>query len=92
MSNQQINQHIPMHEEPLAIDMLFCEGEGICLTCSDKGLPARVLSLGEEAGLALVEIGGTITKIDVTLVDAITPGDWLLVHGGVAIGHMGEEG
>ncbi len=89
MSDQQHHQRTPLHQEPLVTDRLFCEGT--CLTCSDEALPARVLSIGEETGLALVEIGGTITEVDVTLVDAVAPGDWLLAHGGVAIGRMGEE-
>lgn len=89
MSSQQHDQHISLGEEALLIDTLFCEGA--CLTCTDEALPARVLSIGEESGIALVEIGETITEIDVTLIDAVAPGDWLLAHGGVAIGRMGED-
>ena len=70
----------------------LCEldGEGHCVTCSDEALPARVLRVDQETGLALVEVKDTTEEIDVTLVDDIVPGDLLLVHGGVAIGHVGE--
>src|SRR5438874_8866875 len=64
--------------------------DGYCVTCSDEALPARVLRVDLESGLALVEVKDTTEEIDVTLVDDIVPGDLLLVHGGVAIGHLGE--
>jgi hydrogenase assembly chaperone HypC/HupF len=93
MANQFHDERIPLLEGPLIRERLIyeCEGGDMCLTCSDGALPARVLSVGDEAGRALVEIGGTMTEIDVSLVDAVAPGDWLLTHGGVAIGRM-EEG
>lgn len=91
MSEPQHNHPLPVYEERSASDRLFCEGEGVCLTCSDEALPARVLSVSEEAGLALVEIDGTLTEVDVSLVDAVAPGDWLLTHGGVALSRMEEH-
>ena len=91
MNHLPQEQRLLAHNEPLAIDRLFCDDEDACLTCSDEALPARVLSVGEEVGLALVEIGGTITEVDVTLVEAVAPGDWLLTHGGVALGRLDEE-
>jgi hydrogenase expression/formation protein HypC len=61
-----------------------------CLTCSDEALPARVLSV-DETGLALVALDdATTVEVDVTLVDAVAPGAWVLVHGGVAIGTLDE--
>jgi hydrogenase maturation factor len=51
----------------------------------------RVVSVNEENGLALVIVGGVEEEVDVTLVEQIAPGDVLLVHGGVAIGHVYEE-
>ena len=92
MSEPQHNHLLPVYEERSASDRLFCEGEGegVCLTCSDEALPARVLSVGEEAGLALVEIDGMLTEVDVSLLDAVAPGDWLLTHGGVALSRMEE--
>jgi hydrogenase maturation factor len=62
-----------------------------CATCSDEALPARVLRVDQESGLALVSVKETVEEIDITLVDSVAPGDLLLVHGGVAIAHQGES-
>jgi hydrogenase maturation factor len=51
-----------------------------------------VLRVDLESGLALVEVKDTTEEIDVTLVDEVAPGDVLLVHGGVAIGHVEVQG
>src|SRR5450759_1847256 len=70
-----------------------------CATCSDEALPARVLRVDQESGLALVSVVGTrfiaspketVEEIDITLVDEVAPGDLLRVHGGGAIAHQGE--
>ena len=59
--------------------------EESCLTCSDQALPARVLSVNRERGLALVKIEQETVEVDVTLIEDVEPGDTLLVHGGVAL-------
>ena len=56
-----------------------------CITCSDEALPARVLSVDRDAGLAMVSVHSAVTEVDITLVDKVVPGDLLLVHGGVAL-------
>ena len=58
-----------------------------CITCSDEALLARVLSVHALQGLALVEIegGGVRTEVDISLVEDVSPGNMLLVHGGVAL-------
>ena len=56
-----------------------------CMTCSDQALPARVLSVDRDRGLALVEIEQQTSEVDVTLIEDVEPGDTLLVHGGVAL-------
>ncbi len=61
-----------------------------CITCSDEALPARVLSINEAAALAQVEAGGITEEVDISLVDAVAPGDLLLVHGGVALSNLDE--
>ncbi|HEY6408220.1 MAG TPA: HypC/HybG/HupF family hydrogenase formation chaperone [Ktedonobacteraceae bacterium] len=66
------------------------DAEGHCVTCSDEALPARVLRVDQEHGLALASVKDTVEEIDITLVDSVAPGDILLVHGGVAIAHQGE--
>lgn len=61
------------------------DAEGHCITCSDEALPALVLHIDQQTGLAQVEIEGRTEEVDVTLVDEALPGTWLLVHGGAAI-------
>jgi len=65
-----------------------CAADGHCVTCSDEALPATVVRVDQDAGLALVTINGSTAEVDVTLVDAVAPGHVLLVHGGVAIAHL----
>jgi hydrogenase expression/formation protein HypC len=57
--------------------------DGVCITCSDSGLPSRVVELREQ-GLALVDTGSSREVISVALVDA-GPGDTVLVHAAEAI-------
>ncbi len=64
------------------------DAQGHCLTCSDEALPARVVHVEHETGIALVEIQCSQQEVDITLVEGIEPEDWLLVHGGVAIARM----
>ena len=65
------------------------DASGRCVTCADEALPARVLSVDADAGLALVELNGATDEVDITLVDDVEPGTWLLIHGGVAIAQLG---
>ena len=97
MSNEQhelVGALLPdnlRHELTLASDSSCrLDAEGHCATCSDEVLPARVLRVDAEAGLALVTIKDTTEEIDITLVDSVAPGDRLLVHGGVAIALLEE--
>lgn len=71
-----------------------------CLTCSDEAVAVRVVYVEPSVGIAFVEMGSQAKEIssrfireevDITLVDDIAPGDFLLVHGGVAIARL-EEG
>lgn len=68
-----------------SIGSCVLDAEGHCITCSDEALPALVLHIDEQTGLAQVEIEGKTEEVDVTLVDEALPGTWLLVHGGAAI-------
>ena len=63
---------------------MSCEQEH-CITCSDEGVPMRVLAL-EEAGLARCDGGDVMTD----LVGPVAPGDTLLVHAGVALARLDE--
>jgi hydrogenase maturation factor len=58
-----------------------CADENHCITCSDEGVPMRVLETTGD-GLALCE--GDV-EVMTELVGAVEPGDELLVHAGVAL-------
>jgi len=73
---------------PISDSSCALDAEGYCVTCSDEALPAKVLRIDEQAGLALVTVKDATEEIDITLVDDVAPGDFLLVHGGVAIGRV----
>lgn len=68
-------------------DALYCipSEDGQCITCSDEALPATVLRVDQEKGMALVSVQELEEEIDITLLDAVVPGDQVLVHGGVAL-------
>jgi hypothetical protein len=89
MSNKEPEPVARVHES-LVVDNACCQpdAEGHCVTCSDEALPARVLHIDQENGLALVEIKDKTEEIDITLVETIAPGDQVLVHGGVALARL----
>ena len=62
-----------------------------CVTCSDAGIPVRVISV--EGDDALCEDGaGNRAQIAVELVTPVRVGEVLLSHGGVAIGRVAARG
>jgi hydrogenase expression/formation protein HypC len=52
-----------------------------CITCSDEGVPMRVL---ESTGDGLARCEGDV-EVMTELVGDVSPGDQLLVHAGVAL-------
>jgi hydrogenase expression/formation protein HypC len=61
-----------------------------CVTCSDAGIPVRVVSL--EGNDALCEDAvGNRAEIAVELVAPVGVGEVLLTHGGVAIGRVAAQ-
>src|SRR2546421_5446056 len=97
MSNEQRKlagslQPISLTPELQPVGAAACglDAEGHCVTCSDEALPATVLRVDQETGLALVTVEETTVEIDITLVESVTQGDVLLVHGGVAIARLAE--
>jgi len=62
-----------------------------CATCADEALPAEVVSIDQEGGLALVLLAGEQVEVDISLVDDVAEGGWLLVHGGVAMSTIAAE-
>ena len=67
------------------------DAEGHCVTCSDEALPARVLRIDQDTGVAFVTIEDATEEVDITLIDGVAPGDMILVHGGVAIAKAEEN-
>ena len=65
---------------------------GHCITCSDEAQSARVLHIYQNQTMALVALDNTTTReVDISLVEDVTPGDLMLVHGGVAIARLEED-
>jgi hydrogenase expression/formation protein HypC len=58
-----------------------------CITCSDAGIPVRVLSMEGDDALCEDAVGNR-TEIAVELVAPVQAGEVLLTHGGVAIGRL----
>lgn len=68
------------------------DAHGHCATCSDEALPAKVLEIHEMEEIALVDLDGKTIEVDVSLMEEVFFGQVLLVHGGVAVGSLSEEG
>ena len=58
-----------------------------CVTCSDAGIPVRVLSVEGDDALCEDAVGNR-AQIAVELVAPVGTGEVLLTHGGVAIGRV----
>ncbi len=64
---------------------MSCDVDGHCITCSDEGVPMRVAEV-TEGGIARCTTGdGATSEVMCDLVGAVSPGDELLVHAGVAL-------
>jgi len=61
-----------------------------CITCSDAGIPVRVISILGDDALCEDAVGDRAT-IAVDLVAPVHLGEVLLTHGGVAIGKVVAE-
>jgi hydrogenase expression/formation protein HypC len=64
-----------------------CTLEHDCITCSDAGIPVRVLSVAGDDALC-EDAAGNRAEIAVELVAPVREGEVLLVHGGAAIGRV----
>ncbi len=63
-----------------------CADDGGCITCGDVAVRMRVLRLDAVRGLAVcVDAQGRSETVDVGIVDAVAPGEVLLVHAGTAL-------
>jgi hydrogenase assembly chaperone HypC/HupF len=66
-----------------------CDDPYHCITCGDDGVEMRVVAVDEARGLALCEAaGGARESVEIALVDAVAPGDALLVHAGTALAKL----
>lgn len=70
-------------------DPARCDAEGHCITCSDEGIPMRVIATQPALGLALCEdAAGRRTEILSGIIDDVVPGDFVLVHAGAALARI----
>jgi hydrogenase maturation factor len=57
-----------------------------CITCSDEGIPMRVVAVDEDRCLALCEDdAGARSTVEILLVAPVALDDQLLVHAGTAL-------
>jgi hydrogenase expression/formation protein HypC len=56
-------------------------------------IPGKVVALGPEASLAVVEVSNVRRKINVDLLkdDGIAIGDWVLIHVGFAMSKISDD-
>ncbi len=66
---------------------MSCTADTHCITCSDEGVPMRVLEVQPD-GLARCEADGAESDVMVDLVAPIAIGDNVLVHAGVALARL----
>ena len=61
-----------------------------CVTCSDAGIPVRVVSVEGDDALC-EDAAGNQARIAVELVAPVRAGEVMLTHGGVAIGRVAAQ-
>jgi hydrogenase maturation factor len=77
----------------LDLEGAACRDPAHCITCSDEGVPMRVLEPAASA-VALarcVDGEGTEHEVETALVDPVAAGEQVLVHAGVAIARLEEQ-
>jgi hydrogenase maturation factor len=57
--------------------------DGHCITCSDEGVPMRVIEVRDATAICDGDV-----EVMIELVGAVEPGDELLVHAGTAIARV----
>ncbi|MDR3069430.1 MAG: HypC/HybG/HupF family hydrogenase formation chaperone [Propionibacteriaceae bacterium] len=63
-----------------------------CITCSDQGCPAEVVQAPSAPDFfTRVRTAAGEDEIDTTLVGEVAPGDWVLVHAGIAIARLDPQ-
>ena len=64
--------------------MSECLGDH-CITCSDEGVAMRVIETTETGVARCASENGETSEVMCDLVGAVSPGDDVLVHAGVAL-------
>jgi hydrogenase maturation factor len=77
----------PTPDLPTAV----CSPDGGCITCGDVAVILTVVTVDASDALCRDDSGRTET-VAVELVGAVVPGDRVLVHAGVALELLPEEG
>ncbi len=68
-----------------------CDHTQGCITCSDEGIPMRVVAHGAEGGLAwCADDAGERSEVMTLLVEPVAIGDTLLVHAGTALVRLAD--
>ena len=67
-----------------------CAADGHCVTCSDEGLPMRVIAPSPDGLAVCAGDDGAETTVMTALVGPVARGDELLVHAGTAIARLEE--
>jgi len=79
-----------MSEKDLMLPSYCTLDRGGCVTCSDAGIPVRVVSVEGDDALC-EDAAGNRARIAVELVAPVQTGEVLLTHGGVAIGRVAAQ-
>jgi hydrogenase maturation factor len=66
-------------------------GDPVCITCSDVATAMRVVRIGGDGLAQCVSEDGVESAVDLGLLDAVTPGDSVLVHACVALQRLDGE-
>ena len=64
--------------------------DGHCITCSDAGAPMQVVAVADDGIARCRDDDGAESDVMTDLLGAVTAGDLLLVHAGVALAHLEE--
>ena len=79
-----------MRKEELMLPNYCTLNHDGCVTCSDAGIPVRVVSVEGDDALC-EDAAGSRAWIAVELVMPVQAGEVLLTHGGVAIGRVAAQ-
>lgn len=79
--------HVCFEHPGLLTDPVDCTDE-VCVTCSDEGRLAEVLTAPEGLGPATARTAQGNEHVDTTLVGPVAPGDLVVVHAGLAISRV----